>query len=87
MSPRNMAYMFFSLSHKIQIGMAKSTDLYGEISLLLKANISQKLTQPSEGISYPVGDLCSRFTKRTLPSAFTLHSNPISPTDGTNGFL
>ena len=35
------------------------------------------LTQPSKGISYPVNDLCRRFTKQTLPSAYTLHSNPI----------
>ena len=56
-------------------------------SLPLTTKFSQKLTQPSKGISYPVGDLCRRFTKQTLPSAYTLHSNPIPPTDGTNGFL
>ena len=37
--------------------------------------------------SHPVGDLCRSFTKRTLPSAYTLHPNLIPPTDGTNGFL
>ena len=50
-------------------------------SLLLTANVSQKLTQPSEWISYPVGDLCKCFTKWNLPSAYTLHSNWIPPTD------
>ena len=54
--------------------------------LPLTTNVSQKLTQPSEGISYPVGDLCRRFTKRTLPSAYTLHSNPIPPTDLSHTF-
>ena len=48
-------------------------------SLPLTTNFSQKLTQPSKGISYPVGDLCRRFTKQTLPSAYTLHSNPLPP--------
>ena len=56
-------------------------------SLPLTTNFSQKLTQPSKGIRYPVVDLCRCFTKRTLPSTHTLHSNPIPPTDGTNGFL
>ena len=46
-------------------------------SLPLTTNFSQKLTQPSKRISYPIGDLCRRFTKQTLPSAYTLHSNPI----------
>ena len=55
--------------------------------LPLTTNISQKLTQPSKRISYQVGDLCRHFTKQTLPSAYTLHSNPIPPTEGTNGFL
>ena len=41
-------------------------------SLPLTTNFSQKLTQPSKGISYPVGDLCRRFTKRTLPSAIVI---------------
>ena len=36
-------------------------------SLPLVTNFSQKLTRPSKGIIYPVGDLCRRFTKRTLP--------------------
>ena len=36
---------------------------------------SQKLTQPSKEISYPVGDLCQHFTKLTGSSAYTLHSN------------
>ena len=53
----------------------------------LTKNFQQKLTQPSKGISYPVGELCRHFTKCTLPSAYTLHNNPIPPTDGTDGFL
>ena len=57
-----------------------------QISLPLITNFSQKLTKPSKEISYPVGDLCGCFTKLTLPSAYTLHSNPIPPTDGTNSF-
>ena len=32
-----------------------------------------------------VGDICRRFTKLTGPCAYTLHSDPIPPTDGTNG--
>ena len=56
-------------------------------SLPLTTNVSQNVTEPSEGISYPVGDLCRRFTKLTGSSAYTLHSNPIPPTDGTNGLL
>ena len=56
-------------------------------SLPLTTNFSQKLTQPSKGISYPVGDLCGRFTKLTLPCAYTLHGNQIPSTDGTNGLL
>ena len=56
-------------------------------SLPLTTNFSPKLTQPSKGIRYPVGDLCRHFTKLTFPSAYTLHSNPIPPTGGTNGFL
>ena len=56
-------------------------------SLPLTTNLSQKLTQPSKGISYPVGDLHRRFTEQTLPSTCTLHGNPIPPTDGTNGLL
>ena len=31
-------------------------------------------TEPHEGISYPVGDLCRRFTKLTLPSAYTAYA-------------
>ena len=42
-------------------------------SLPLSTNLSQKLTQPSTGISYPVSDLCRHYTKLTLPSAYTLH--------------
>ena len=46
-------------------------------SLLLTINFSHNFTQPSEGISYPVGDLCRCFTKWTLPIVYTLHSDPI----------
>ena len=52
----------------------------------LTTNLSQNLT-PSKGMSYPVGDLYRHFTKLTLPSDYTLHSNPIPLTDGTNGLL
>ena len=50
-------------------------------SLLLTTNLSQNVTQPSKGISYPVGDLCRHFTKLTGYCAYILHSNPIPPTD------
>ena len=50
-------------------------------------NFSQNATEPSKGISYLVGDLCRHFTKLTGPCAYTLHSNPILPTDATNGLL
>ena len=33
----------------------------------LSRNFTQKLTQPCTGISYPVGDLCRRFTKQLCP--------------------
>ena len=56
-------------------------------SLPLTTNLSQKLTEPSEVIRYPVSDLCRRLTKPTGPCAYTLHSNLIPPTDGTNGLL
>ena len=55
--------------------------------LPLTTIFSQNVTEPSKGISYPVGDLCRCFTKLTGPCAYTLHSNPIPPTDGTNGLL
>ena len=56
-------------------------------SLPLTTNFSQNVAEPSKGISYPVGDLCRRFTKLIGPGAYTLHSNPITPTDGTNVLL
>ena len=56
-------------------------------SLPLTTNFSQNVTEPSKGTSYSVGDLCLHFTKLTGSSAYTLHSNPIPPTDGTNGLL
>ena len=43
----------------------------------LTTNFSQNVTEPSKGISYPVCDLCRRFTKQTLPSAYTLNSKLI----------
>ena len=58
-----------------------------ENSLPLTTNFSQNVTEPYEGISYPVGDLCRRFTKQTGPCALTLHGNPIAPTDVTNVLL
>ena len=56
-------------------------------SLPLTTNFSQNVTEPSKGISYPVGDLCWHFTRLAVSSVYTLHSNPIPPTDGTNGIL
>ena len=56
-------------------------------SLPLTTNLSQKFTEPAKRISYPVGDLCWRFTKLPWPSAYTLHFNPIPPTDGKYGLL
>ena len=50
-------------------------------SLPLTTNFSQNITEPSKGISYPVGDLCRRLTKLTGPCAYTSHSNLIPPTD------
>ena len=49
--------------------------------LPLTTNFSQNVTEPSKGISYPVGDLCRHFTKLTGPCAYALHSNLIPPTD------
>ena len=51
----------------------------------LTTNFSQNVTEQSKGISYPVGDLCQRFTKLTRPCAYTSHSNLIPPTDDTDG--
>ena len=59
----------------------------GESKFPLTTNFSQKFIESSKGVSYPVGDLCRHFTKMTGLSAYTLHSNPIPPTDGTNGLL
>ena len=56
-------------------------------SLPLITNLSQKFTQPSEGISYLFCEFCEASARVTWPSAYTLHSNPIPPTDGTNGLL
>ena len=53
----------------------------------ITTNFSQNVTEPSRGISYPVDDLCRCFTKLTGPCAYTLHSNLIPSTDGTNGLL
>ena len=66
-----------------------TTSLYNvhQNSLPLTTNLLQKPTQPSEGISYPVSDLCQRFKKLTGPCAYTLHSNLIPLTDGTNGLF
>ena len=70
----------------LQLGWQQSLVVEGSLhehkrrhqnSLPLTTNFSQKLTQPFEGISYPVGDLCRRFTKLTQSSAYTLHSNLI----------
>ena len=58
-----------------------------QMSLLLATNFSQNVTEPSKGVSYPVGDLCSSFTKPTGHCAYTLHGNLIPPTDGTNDLL
>ena len=55
--------------------------------LKIPSNFSQNVTEPSKEISDPVGDLCQCFTKLTGPCAYTLHSNSIPPTDGTNGLL
>ena len=52
-----------------------------ENSLPLTISLSQKFTEPSKGISYPVGGLWRPFTKLTGPSVYTLHNNPIPPTD------
>ena len=56
-------------------------------SVPLTTNISQNSTEPSKGISYPVGDLCQCFTKLTGLCAYMLHSYPIPSTDGTNCLL
>ena len=56
-------------------------------SLPLTTNFSQKLTQPSKGISYPVGDLADVSQNKLCPLPIHHYSNPIPPTDGTNGLL
>ena len=53
-------------------------------SLPLTTNFSQNVSEPSKGISYPVGDLCQRLKKMIGSSAYRLHSNLIPQTDGTN---
>ena len=68
-------YMVWTLNDKVR----------HQNPLPLTTNLSEKLTQPSKMIGYPVGDLCRCFTKQTLPSAYTLHLIP--PTDGINGLL
>ena len=40
--------------------------------LPLTTNFSPNVTEPSQGISYPVGVLCRRFTKLTGSCAYTL---------------
>ena len=50
-------------------------------------NLSQKFIEPSKWISNPVGDICRHFTKLSESYVCTLHSNPIPPTDDTNGLL
>ena len=52
-------------------------------SLPLTTNLSQKFTEPSKGIRYPVDDLCRHSTKLTGPSDFTLHSHLIPQIDCT----
>ena len=60
----------------------------GETSKFLPSNHSFfTKCYRTKGISYPVGDLCRCFTKLTGPCAYTLRSNSIPPTDGTNGLL
>ena len=57
-------------------------------SLPLTTNLSEKSIELSQGISgFPVGDLWRCFTKLTGPSVYTLHSNLMPQTDGTNGLL
>ena len=46
-----------------------------------------KKEKGKKGICYPVGVLCRHFTKLTGPSAYTLQSNTIPPTDGTNALF
>ena len=53
--------------------------IFDQNSLLLTTNFSQNVTEPSKGISYPVGDLCRHFTKIIGPCPYTLHSNQIYP--------
>ena len=74
-------------SHTIGDSVRLIAKRNGHMSLPLTTNFSQKFTEPSKVISYPVGDICRRFTKLTGPSAYTLHSNLIPQTDGTNGLL
>ena len=46
-------------------------------------HLTQQFTEPSEGISWTL----HMFHKTEWPSVYTLHSNSIPPTDGTNGLL
>ena len=59
----------------------------GDVKILSLLATFHKNTEPSEGTSYPVSDLCQCFTKLTGSSAYVLHSNLISPTYRTNGLL
>ena len=61
------------MNHQVQFGIIRSCRCcLGEAK------------EPSKGISYPVGDLCKRFTKLTWHSASLLDSYPICPRVGTN---
>ena len=56
----------------VALSLARFTSSYNEPgrhqnSLPLTTNLSQKLTQPSKGISYPVGDHCSDSQNRLCP--------------------
>ena len=78
-----------AMGRELPIPGRSGTGHYGRCqnSVPLTTNFSQIVTESSKGISYPVGDLCRRFTKLTGPFAYTSHSNPIPPTDGTNCIL
>ena len=55
--------------------------------LSVLTNNSQRSTEPSNGISYTLGDSIADISqKQALPSLSLKYSNPIRPTDGQMAF-
>ena len=57
-------------SHSIAAARNIMLSISKEYNDLGETNFSQNVTEPYKGISYPVGDLCRRFTKLTGSSTY-----------------